>query len=77
MQNVIWADLPRIAQAKPGDKIRFVKVTVPEAQQLIREMEDKISAIKKTCVSSEVVSTRLLRFKINGKTYEVKVEEIE
>ena len=75
--NVIWADLPKVAQAKPGDKIKFVKVTVPEAQQLLREMEDRISAIKKACVSREVVSTRLLRLKIDGKTYEVKVEELK
>jgi len=40
-------------------------------------MEDKISAIKKACVSREVLSTRLLRLNIDGKTYEVKVEEIE
>jgi len=75
--NVIWADLPKIAQAKPGDKIRFAKVTVLEAQRLIHEMEDKISAVKKACASREAVSTKLLRLNIDGKSYEVKVEEMK
>ena len=75
--NVIWTDLPKIAQAKPGDKIRFEKVTVLEAQQLICEMEEKISTIKKACVPRGVIFSRLLRLRINGKSYDVRVEEIK
>lgn len=75
--NVISVDLPKIAQAKPGDRIKFVKVTVRKAQQMLREMEDKIAAVKKACVPRKVVTTRLLRLRIDGKCYNVKVEEIK
>jgi antagonist of KipI len=75
--NVIWADLPKIAQAKPGDKIRFSKVSVLKAQQLLREMEERVLSIRKACSAQRVVSARLLRLKIDGKCYEVKVEEIK
>lgn len=70
--NVISADLPKIAQAKPGDKVRFTKVTAHHAGQLLREMEQKISDIKKRCI----VPTRFLKLKIDGKGFEVKVEEL-
>lgn len=35
--TVISADLPKLAQARPGDKIRFVKKTVEEAEALAAE----------------------------------------
>jgi len=75
--NVISVDLPKIAQAKPGDKIKFTKVTIHQAQQLLRGMEDIISDIKKSCVSSKIISTRLLQLRIDGKCFDVKIEEID
>ncbi len=35
--NVISADLPLVAQMKPGDVIRFSEITLGEAQNLLRE----------------------------------------
>lgn len=75
--NVIFVDLPKISQAKPGDKIRFKKITVHEAHKLLHEIEDQILIIKNACLSREVISARLLRLKIEGKSYDVKVEEIK
>lgn len=37
--NVIAADLDRIAQLRPRDKIRFQRVSIPEAVELLREKE--------------------------------------
>jgi antagonist of KipI len=38
--TVITADLWRVGQAKPGDRLRFVTVTVDRAQALYRTLED-------------------------------------
>lgn len=37
--DVIAADLPLVAQRKPGDKLRFQRVDVGEAQRVLREAE--------------------------------------
>ncbi|GGH88651.1 antagonist of KipI [Pullulanibacillus pueri] len=44
--QVITVDLPKIAQLKPGDKVRFQKVSQEEAQQLLLERELKIQQLK-------------------------------
>ncbi|RXI45223.1 KipI antagonist [Clostridium tetani] len=74
--NVISIDLPKIAQAKPGDSIRFKKVTIYEAQKLLKEMEEDINIIKETCDKENVIKTRELLLKVNGKKYNVKLEEL-
>jgi antagonist of KipI len=42
---VISADLPRVAQASPGDRIRFAAVPVAEAQTILREQEQWLDRI--------------------------------
>jgi biotin-dependent carboxylase-like uncharacterized protein len=42
--NIITVDLPRTAQMKPGDLIKFQKVTIREAHELLRQFEADISA---------------------------------
>ena len=42
---VIAADLWRVAQAKPGDRVRFVDVGVDEARQLHRDQEELLRSI--------------------------------
>ena len=39
--TVIQADLPKVAQCKPGDRIRFRKVSVEEAQEISRKERKK------------------------------------
>ncbi|PAB58798.1 5-oxoprolinase subunit C family protein [Anaeromicrobium sediminis] len=75
--NVISADLYKIAQAKPGDKIKFKGISVEEAQDILKEEEEKISSIKKECLSKEIISSKKYFLKINGKSYNVKVEEVK
>ncbi|MDQ4064700.1 MAG: biotin-dependent carboxyltransferase family protein [Actinomycetota bacterium] len=45
--TVITADLPRLAQLKPGDMIRFTEVSVGEAQQILNRQEGQIDKMKK------------------------------
>lgn len=40
--TVISVDIPKIAQAKPGDKVRFKRVSEDEALTLLNEYEQKI-----------------------------------
>jgi allophanate hydrolase subunit 2 len=78
--SVISVDLPLMAQAKPGDKVRFHPVDVSEAQLLFREREKKIDALQKSFEQAAVVmnqGTREFRVRVNGREYEVSVMEIK
>ena len=44
--NVISADLPKLAQAKPGDTLRFQKVSIEEAQEIFGHMEKELKQMK-------------------------------
>jgi biotin-dependent carboxylase-like uncharacterized protein len=44
--TVISADLSLLGQIKPGDEVRFFSVSKPEADLALREMEDRIAAIR-------------------------------
>jgi biotin-dependent carboxylase-like uncharacterized protein len=44
--TVISVDIPKIAQAKPGDRVKFQRVTERQAVNLIRKYEQKMAAIK-------------------------------
>jgi antagonist of KipI len=46
--EVITADLPVLAQMRPGEKVRFQEVSVDEAQRLLREQERKLSLLQKS-----------------------------
>ncbi|HXZ36455.1 MAG TPA: biotin-dependent carboxyltransferase family protein [Thermodesulfobacteriota bacterium] len=48
--TVISVDQDLLAQARPGEKVRFQKVTILEAHQFLREMEEKIQRIKKALI---------------------------
>lgn len=45
--EVITADLPVLAQMKPGEKVRFAEVSVNEAQRQYRKQEKKLALLKK------------------------------
>jgi len=44
--TVISVDIPRIAQAKPGDRVKFQRVTEGQAVALLRKYEQQMEAIK-------------------------------
>lgn len=77
--NVITVDLPKIAQAKPGDKILFRKSSLEEAHQLIKEQENRIERWNEQLAApkKEGIRIRNYHLKINGNIYDVKVEELK
>jgi allophanate hydrolase subunit 2 len=44
--TVITADLSRVAQAMPGDTVRFERVTLENAHRLYREQQMKLQEIR-------------------------------
>jgi biotin-dependent carboxylase-like uncharacterized protein len=44
--TVSTVDLPKLAQAEPGDRVRFLQVTEEEAYQLLREYDRTMDALK-------------------------------
>lgn len=79
--NVITADLPKVAQAKPGDVIVFRKSSLEEAHMLIKDLDNKINEIKKQLYvrgmnKTEIKCIKNYNIKVNGKSYGVKVEEL-
>ncbi len=49
--TVITADLPRVAQAMPGDTVRFERVTLEQAHCLYREGQDNLRQIREYLTS--------------------------
>jgi biotin-dependent carboxylase-like uncharacterized protein len=72
--NVITVDLPKIAQAKPGDKVVFEKVSLSEAHRLYKNLEEKFISLKASLNNKNIKNYNI---KINDIIYEVKIEEIE
>ena len=73
--NVISVDLPKLAQAKPGDKISFVNVSVEEAQNLYTKEINDLEKIKEE-LSKEHKNVTYYKIKLNNKIYDVSVEKI-
>jgi antagonist of KipI len=46
--TVISVDQDLLAQARPGDKVRFQRVTITEAHRFFEEMEEKIMEIRRS-----------------------------
>jgi allophanate hydrolase subunit 2 len=44
--TVIAADIPRVAQATPGDPVRFERVDLETAHRLYREQEERLQRLK-------------------------------
>ena len=44
--TIISMDLPKVAQLKPGDRLRFRPVTIEEAHSLLGEQENRLQSFK-------------------------------
>ncbi|KYO66975.1 biotin-dependent carboxyltransferase family protein [Thermovenabulum gondwanense] len=62
--TLISPDLDRLAQLKPGDRIKFKAVTVEEAHKILAQTEEKIRIIKETAVPLNYYN-----IKVKGKEY--------
>jgi biotin-dependent carboxylase-like uncharacterized protein len=45
--TIISTDLPRVAQLKPGDQVRFTPISIEEAHDLLREQEERLTGFRK------------------------------
>jgi allophanate hydrolase subunit 2 len=50
--TIISTDLPRVAQLKPGDQVRFRPISIEESQLLFREQEERLEGFWKTVRAS-------------------------
>jgi len=44
--TVISSDLPKVAQLKPGDQVRFMPISIEEAHHLLKEQEKRLRDFK-------------------------------
>ncbi|MGE5630637.1 MAG: biotin-dependent carboxyltransferase family protein [Caulobacteraceae bacterium] len=77
--TVISADISKMAQLKPGDRIRFKSIDVYEAQKALKEYEGKIHIIKDFVKNNQLHIVRKARYDIRvmGKSFNVLVEELK
>ncbi|HHY92714.1 MAG TPA: biotin-dependent carboxyltransferase, partial [Firmicutes bacterium] len=73
--TVISADLFRIGQAKPGDKVRFAAVSRQEAIALLREQEEKLQRLAEV-LSRPAGPVRHFRIRVQDQVFEATVEEL-
>ena len=45
--TIISSDLPRVAQLKPGDRVKFKRISIEEAHRLLKEQEERLKKFKK------------------------------
>jgi len=70
-------DTNRIAQLKPGDKIKFKRIDIKEAHELLREENEKLLKINNILNQQKKAPTKKrYRIRIEGETYNVEVEEL-
>jgi len=52
--TIISTDLPRVAQLKPGDRVKFKPISVKDAHRLLKEQEERLKEFKKTIKNQAV-----------------------
>lgn len=68
--NVISVDLPKLAQLKPGGKLRFEEVNLNKAHELLKDVNKTLDKIKE-----DLVRFYCFDVKVNGIFYDVVMEE--
>ncbi|MDK2798469.1 MAG: antagonist of KipI [Clostridiales bacterium] len=70
--TVVSVDISKLAQLRPGDEIRFEQVDVEEAHKLLKKQEDILNRLQNTTTIPKIRSYTII---VNGKSYDVSVEE--
>jgi biotin-dependent carboxylase-like uncharacterized protein len=70
--TVISSDVGRIAQAAPGDTVSFKKVTIEEAQAVLREEESLLRSLDQEAAAAVTGTVSIV---VNGEEYEVTDEQ--
>lgn len=76
--TVISPDLNKLAQMKPGDKMKFEEVNIEKAQKIYRDYEKKMADIKKFIDNNrfEFRGIRKMNFRIGENSFNVVVREV-
>lgn len=70
-------DIDKIAQLKPEDKIKFKRIDIKEAHELLRAENEKLLKINNILnEQSKIPAKKRYRVIVEGETYEVTVEEL-
>lgn len=73
-------DICRFGQNKPGDTVRFEAISLGEAQNLLRQMEYKVSKVgvkRRIQAATGAADGDMLRVTVGGAVYDVFVEDID
>ncbi len=73
--TVISADIPLLAQMKPGDEIHFERTTLEEAQRAYKQMQDILKLLEDE--SRKKQKGKVFFVEVGEKTYSVKVRPLE
>lgn len=74
---VIRADLPLLAQLKAGDTVRFQPVTVEEAQSIYLAQRQLLLDLAERLARSGAAGTRSFRVTVNGRSFDVELEQVK
>ena len=84
--TVITADLPVIGQCRAGDTVRFQKITVEQAHELWRQVQQRLDALEQAIQQPEPQSAAQAphmlgpvhhyRIRVNGKVYETSIQVV-
>lgn len=74
--NVISVDLAKLAQAKPGDKIVFEKISIEEAHNLYLKRLDEFEKLKLSFTNKANSNSKYYHIKVNDRNYDVEVSEV-
>ena len=69
---VIRPDLPKLAQAKPGDSLRFSKVSLGEAHEVFRAYEEGFLRLRQEVERKR--GRKVYVFLVGGERFQVEVE---
>jgi len=73
--TVCSADLPLLAQGKPGNKVQFVAISMEEAVYLLKEQEDKLCKLRLVLSPNTSASAKHFRVAVDKRDFDVWVEE--
>lgn len=73
--TVATADLPKIAQMKSGDCLRFAACNVATAQRVYRKQVAALRKLEKNLNRTEIIGQWTMGLQIDGKSYSVEIAE--
>lgn len=75
--TVVSTDLPVLAQTRPGEFIRFIKIELDELKEIDSERVGRRNMPIQKKEETEILSSRQFTVIVNNRQYELLVEELE